>query len=77
MHVVLLHGGRGRQTTDKGSYIIFFNILYYIVLSVLRQGCNIETAFQVVVAFYLLGKMTMEESDEITKKRILSTSTSV
>ena len=66
----------GRQRT-RGSYIIFFNILYYILLSVLRQGFKIETAFQVVVAFYLLGKMMMEKSDEITKMRILSTSTSV
>ena len=46
----------GRQWT-RGSYIIFFNMLYYILLSVLRQGCNSETAFHVVVAFYLLEKM--------------------
>ena len=49
----------GKQNSILGSVVplAMFNILYYILLSVLRQGCNSETAFHVVVAFYLLGKM--------------------
>ena len=68
-----------KADNGQGEVILYFLIyyMYYIVLNVLRQGCYIETAFQVVVAFYLLGKMMMEKSDKITKMRILSTSTSV
>ena len=68
-----------KADNGQGEVILYFliNYTYYIVLSALRQGCYIETAFQVVVAFYLLGKMMMEKSDKITKMRILSTSTSV